>query len=609
MDITNFDFVFSTGMKKILNIKDKNDKKVNKKISDQDYDRLTLIEKFCLMRSDFFINNYEGSKDNVIAARKWICKYYAQQFQDIDFPNFCLNVFDSIYPYIDDYNKELKQVEQHFSHQNMLKIFFEIFNNISFMKILVTDFNKILDPISEKNLPKIYRAKDVLEWTDDLKLKRKKILLSEHGVDVEFSSACIEFINKYFQNGLNLIKELAFDLNDNSFQATIDICIKNNCPKLTDIFTCFEYLLDPAFNKEVLLIFLFTSYEKKADEKIDYLFCVKEKTECFFKYLYAQLKKIPDKAYLKPPDSVDTLLEFNALKFDNDIDNDYIYISERFDFHDDRRYFFKLKKLLSLFSFYVGVANLTLPHTIKKALRDFRYILKESKLLAPESNFWFKDISRLLLDNLQITNRELADLLDINETTVHRQRKDDTLIKKNFPFWKNATGFSDTFLRGETTIPDYGKHDPNSDNQKYLFSPSAINAFGEIFLELIVQSTAYQYDIKKGKIFARRKNFLTDDPFINELSKVSLQLADEIKKQRLKVMKNNNQLKNYNNFLKREHELENGDLANPDLPKFQDDFNKYSAASNQYLSDFISILKDCIKKINTLQCPKIKIPS
>ena len=131
---------------------------------------------------------------------------------------------------------------------------------------------------------------------------------------------------------------------------------------------------------------------------------------------------------------------------------------------------------------------------------------------------------------MQITNRELADLLDINETTVHRQRKDDTLIKKNFPFWKNATGFSDTFLRGETTIPDYGKHDPNSDNQKYLFSPSAINAFGEIFLELIDQSTAYQNDIKKGKIFARRKNFLTDDPFINELSKVSLQLADEIKK-------------------------------------------------------------------------------
>lgn len=231
-----------------------------------------------------------------------------------------------------------------------------------------------------------------------------------------------------------MIQQLAFHDDDQDFQTVIKICTEHNCTELTNIFTRFEYLLDPAFNKEVLLIFLFTSYEKKADEKIDYLFCVKEKTERFFNYLYSTLKKIPDVAYLEPPDSVDTLLEFNSVKTDSDIVKKYIHVSKPFVFNDDRRYFFKLNKILPLFSFYVGVANLTLPHTINKALRDFRQILKESKLSEPEANFWFNDITQLLLDNLQITNRELADLLGIDETTVHRQRKDDTLIKKKFFF-------------------------------------------------------------------------------------------------------------------------------------------------------------------------------
>ena len=300
------------------------------------------------------------------------------------------------------------------------------------------------------------------------RLKTHRLMLSDQGVDVELYSNYLAPIDQPFKNCLDLIKKLALHDDDNAFQTTIQTCTENNCPNLTDIFTRFEYLLDHAFNKEVLLIFLFTTYKKKSDEAIDYLFCVKEKNERFFKYLYSTLKKIPDIAHLESPDSVDTLLEFNSVKTNSDIVSPYVYVSESFSFNDDRRYFFKLKKLLSLFSFYVGVANLTLPHTIKKALRDFRYILTESKLLAPESNFWFKDISRILLDNLQITNLELAEILGTAESTVHRQRKSGKLLQKNFDFWKKATGFSDTFLRGETTIPDYGKHDPNFENKKFL---------------------------------------------------------------------------------------------------------------------------------------------
>ena len=194
MDITDFDFVFSTGMKKILNIKGKKDKKVNKKITDQGYNNLTLIEKFCLMRSDFFSKNYKDSRDNVIAARKWICQYYAQQFQDIDFPNFCLNVFDSIYLGTDHYKSELAKIADFSSQSELLKNFAQIIDNIVKVKATATEFNFLLDSMAEKTLHKIENAKNITALLDTFRLENYRLMLSDQGLDAESCLKSIETI-------------------------------------------------------------------------------------------------------------------------------------------------------------------------------------------------------------------------------------------------------------------------------------------------------------------------------------------------------------------------------------------------------------------------------
>lgn len=158
-------------------------------------------------------------------------------------------------------------------------------------------------------------------------------------------------------------------------------------------------------------------------------------------------------------------------------------------------------------------------------------------------------------------------------------------------------------MRGESTIPDYGKN--NFEAQKYLIPLVYQTAFAEIFLELIAQTTAYRYDVKHDKIPAGRKVVLTDC-LLKELSDISLRLSEEIKRHRLIIMETTRALNKKHKNLNIELEYQNTELADPNLPNFQADFQEDTALAQKYFDKILDILEDCIQSLKNLNFENFK---
>ena len=82
-------------------------------------------------------------------------------------------------------------------------------------------------------------------------------------------------------------------------------------------------------------------------------------------------------------------------------------------------------------------------------------------------------------------------------------------------FWQAVTGFSDTYILGETTIPYYGK---TSDyKSRYLFPAAVRMAYAEMFLDYLEDLMAYREKITNTSSIAKSK-FSSKDEYTLKMS-------------------------------------------------------------------------------------------
>ena len=93
-----------------------------------------------------------------------------------------------------------------------------------------------------------------------------------------------------------------------------------------------------------------------------------------------------------------------------------------------------------------------------------------------------------------LTQSDLAKILGIGNHNVTREKAKGTLIENHDWFWQAATGFTYTYVLGETTIPFYGKI--ISDSTRYTVLPVSVMAYAEMFLNYIDALTDYRKKIK-----------------------------------------------------------------------------------------------------------------
>ena len=87
-----------------------------------------------------------------------------------------------------------------------------------------------------------------------------------------------------------------------------------------------------------------------------------------------------------------------------------------------------------------------------------------------------------------------------------REKAKGTLIEDWF--WQAATGFTYTYVLGETTIPFYGKI--NSDSASYTVLPVSVMAYAEMFLNYIDALTDYRKKIKANPDISKSKFSLNE---------------------------------------------------------------------------------------------------
>ena len=211
------------------------------------------------------------------------------------------------------------------------------------------------------------------------------------------------------------------------------------------------------------------------------------------------------------------------------------YISApKFSFDDPLQLILKLKKIVALYLFYIKTSDKIISPIIERTLKDFNLILKETRLADMSYNSILIDLPAFVLQTFGLTNKNLAEIFAISESAVSRQRKNGQIVDNHLWFWRTATGFSLSYIAGNTTIPNYGKHD-SDDEMKYSFAPASYMAFAELFLKYITRLKEYEALLKSNSNF--RKKFVLSTPYLSQISQKSILIAEEIHNYRIKLDK------------------------------------------------------------------------
>lgn len=566
--IGGLDFICSEVMQKIFT--------GDMKFTKADCSELTMIEKFFLMRSAFSSRNFKHCISSINQAKKFIIESYSEEFRQNEALHFEKNIFIRIYE--NSLQSEIAKIQEIDCNHKISKNFIQICETVSEIKKQVIAFNLWLENNPTKNFSNINSSQDLLKYQDSFSQERY-LTLSES--NVQELKKLFSPISKLLHECYKLIAELLLKTNSEEFKDLRKILNDNNCYWSDNVLSQFQYALDGAFHKEVLLIFLFSGYDKTgADE---YLNCVVSKTEQFFIDLYEAIPKFEDKKIL---------IEFDIPNISSRTSDQYVN-PELFKFNNDRKYFFRLKKILALFDFYVQIKGIEISQEIKNAIRDYKEILTESKMILPEQNAFFVDLSSNLLDILNLTNKELAEILNKDESTIFRQKENGELLKKNLWFWQAATGFTDTFLRGESTIPYYGKE--GKSDLKYFNHFILRTSFGELFWSHIKQLETYDENLKRNKKLTPKKHIFSEE-YLKQIDLFPCSMMNELRRHRKKLEKLYSIVAYDKMQLNPEMELIDTELLNED--ELQQKKAKYEQSLNlaeQYRKTLTETCNECLQ--------------
>ena len=138
----------------------------------------------------------------------------------------------------------------------------------------------------------------------------------------------------------------------------------------------------------------------------------------------------------------------------------------------------------------------------------------------------------------------------------------NTLVHNHQWFWTAATGSTNTYLLGETTIPDFGKKDLN--DTIYGVCVMGQMAYAELFLNYISSLQKYQDELKHE--CNSRNKIMLDKDYIQTISGSLIRMSRELNKWRMLLDELNRwqnavKTQNNNSISKMKNDLKNNGKA------------------------------------------------
>ena len=482
---------------------------------------LTLIDKFFIFHLQFDENLEFEKKEKLHKIRHDVCSQHARTFE-IDFHNFILDIVDSLY--LDSsISEELKILQTPITLMKRVALLIKLAKKLR-EKLL--QLNTFLQSLERQNIvvaANVNKPSDLSSFIEFIKQKRNLLDLAykNNETDYERFKKLILKIERYLQCSCSLIEHITFRFSDDDFNSAITQC--SDCANLKNLLMKIKYCLSPAFNLELILIFIFTDLKYSNNHK--FLTIIIEKYEKFFLEIRRELHSVSGETK--------TLLDEIFNLGISEIADPYIS-APKFSFDDPLQLILKLKKIVALYLFYIKTSDKIISPIIERTLKDFNLILKETRLADMSYNSILIDLPAFVLQTFGLTNKNLAEIFAISESAVSRQRKNGQIVDNHLWFWRTATGFSLSYIAGNTTIPNYGKHD-SDDEMKYSFAPASYMAFAELFLKYITRLKEYEALLKSNSNF--RKKFVLSTPYLSQISQKSILIAEEIHNYRIKLDK------------------------------------------------------------------------
>ena len=563
-----------------------------------DSTNLNLLDCFWIMRLNVssllnIVEHHKKNKDTedkILEIKSNIVEKYSEIFER-DYLNFKKEIVNAFYEVNfvgevvikkdSDPESERKMLENISNDCPIISLFLKILKQIKIMKECldkvclyakeqkinldsICDFRKLkpVDKIttlhdcvgenySKRNFPELFDKPDVFQSFKTLILKLNNNLSTAF----DYITQIVNFSNQDF-------KKLLTESFIKDYPISYSHLIK------------FQYMLSPAFNYELILIFIWTDFKEHYPST---LLKVIEKYETFFEDIYKDLNNIhyPDKV--------------NPISLVNDLFN----IRNSYEFHDVRFILFKLKKIIKLRHVLQEFKILHKSDVVDKTLSLFDFILTETTFQNPPCDMMLKNLPSFLMKELFLTASDLAKIWDVDKSTISKQIKNGTIVKKNLWFWKAALDHTLTYFYGETTIPTYGKVEESSN--VYHIQIAMRCSFAELFLKNIDALKAYSKNLKGPK--NSTKKIVLSYEYLNQISNKTIALADKIKKSREKLDCLYENLVNAEQKYRIEKEFETSENQAPNQEQYEHESNLENAQKNfdTYLDSVLKKLEQCIK--------------
>lgn len=323
------------------------------------------------------------------------------------------------------------------------------------------------------------------------------------------SNDCLLLANfeKKLINLKKLIKSLTLDFNESDYLQAIALLDKYNetykdlCATFKKYLYNFCYMADGSFNHEIILIFLFGVYD--FHEVGTYLQTVVKKHENFFRSRYCELKS--------EYQNIDAILGIYTNECPSAITDSYYCTLPPFTVSNDPRFLlFKLQQLIALSNFYYTIKKISSTPYVTSIMNSYTLILKETRFMAISPNFVYDDFLSYTLNLFGLTQTDLAKILGVGNHNITREKQNNSLITKHECFFQATTGFTKTYIYGQTTIPNYGK----TDNTDEIYGTQVLiqMTYAEMFLNYIDAITNYKKSLQEDEcntktIYAINKKF------------------------------------------------------------------------------------------------------
>ena len=252
---------------------------------------LTLIDKFFIFHLQFDENLEFEKKEKLHKIRHDVCSQHARTFE-IDFHNFILDIVDSLY--LDSsISEELKILQTPITLMKRVALLIKLAKKLR-EKLL--QLNTFLQSLERQNIvvaANVNKPSDLSSFIEFIKQKRNLLDLAykNNETDYERFKKLILKIERYLQCSCSLIEHITFRFSDDDFNSAITQC--SDCANLKNLLMKIKYCLSPAFNLELILIFIFTDLKYFTNHK--FLTIIIEKYEKFFLEIRCELHSVSGK--------------------------------------------------------------------------------------------------------------------------------------------------------------------------------------------------------------------------------------------------------------------------------------------------------------------------